>query len=77
MKSRILFFLLLLYLAQHEALQVCDGIMLNPCSLLHPLLNTSSREVSVMLEPFIVGGPELNAVGGKKRACSMTIKSRN
>ena len=39
-KSRILFFLLLLYLAQNEAFQACDGIMLKPRSLLHPLLES-------------------------------------
>lgn len=41
MKSRIQFFLLLLYLAQNEAFQGCDGIMLKPRSLLHPLLESS------------------------------------
>lgn len=41
MKSRIQFFLLLLYLAQNEAFQACDGIMLKPRSLLHPLLESS------------------------------------
>lgn len=76
-KSRILLFLLMLYLVQNEAFETCKGVVHKLCSLLHPPLKSFPKRLVMLAQAFSVEAERLNPVDDKRKVCSMDIKRRN